>query len=101
MQVLAEISEFDLEIDYLPRAKNYIQDVLSQRPDYKEPLTIPSRSTAIDKVDIIMLLEFMEKKKVSKNKRWFIGVTLIIRMSCRFWKAKWTNNYQCSKNIDV
>jgi hypothetical protein len=62
MQGLAEISEYELEINYLPKAKNYIQDIPSSWLDYKKLLTILIRSTTIDKLDIIMLLEFMEKE---------------------------------------
>jgi hypothetical protein len=37
MQTLSEILEFDFEIDNLQGARNYLQDTLSRRPDYKEP----------------------------------------------------------------
>lgn len=37
MRTLADILEYDFEIDYLPGARNYIQDALSRRPDYKQP----------------------------------------------------------------
>jgi hypothetical protein len=33
----AEIAKFDLEIDYLPGPKNYIQDAPNRCQDYKEP----------------------------------------------------------------
>jgi hypothetical protein len=36
MLVLLEIIEFDFEIDYLPKARLYIQNTLSRYPDYKE-----------------------------------------------------------------
>jgi hypothetical protein len=41
--------EYDFEIEYLPGARNYIQDALSRRPDYKDPpLPRTARTTPDD-----------------------------------------------------
>jgi hypothetical protein len=37
MRLLQTLQEYDFEIEYYPGAKNYIQDALSRRPDYKDP----------------------------------------------------------------
>jgi hypothetical protein len=37
MRLLEIIQEYDFAIEYWPDAKNYVQDALSRRPDYKEP----------------------------------------------------------------
>ena len=37
MRLLERLQEYDFEIKYLPGAQNFIQDVLSRRPDYKDP----------------------------------------------------------------
>jgi hypothetical protein len=37
MRLLETLMEYDFEIEYLPGARNYIQDALSRRPDYKDP----------------------------------------------------------------
>jgi hypothetical protein len=40
MRALLDILEFDLKIDYLSGARNYIQDALIQEPNYKDSLII-------------------------------------------------------------
>jgi hypothetical protein len=37
MRALEDMLEYDFDVEYLPGAKNYIQDALSRRPDYQEP----------------------------------------------------------------
>jgi hypothetical protein len=37
MRLLETLQEYDFDIEYWPGAKNYVQDALSRRPDYKEP----------------------------------------------------------------
>lgn len=37
IRLLETLQEFDFDIEYWPGAKNYIQDALSRRPDYKDP----------------------------------------------------------------
>jgi hypothetical protein len=37
MRALEDMMEYDFDVEYLPGAKNYVQDALSRRPDYKEP----------------------------------------------------------------
>jgi hypothetical protein len=64
MRVLADILEFDLEIDYLPGTKNYIQDILSRRPDYKELLIPSSTANNVKPLDLsILLLELTNKEE--------------------------------------
>ena len=67
MRTLSEILEYDFEIDYLPGARNYIQDALSRRPDYKEP-PIPYHKVPMPST--IMSLELEEKEK------WFEEIRL-------------------------
>jgi len=55
MRVLQDLQEYDLEIDYLPGAKNYIQDALSRRPDYKDPL-LPRLHRKIDDMELSTLI---------------------------------------------
>jgi hypothetical protein len=58
MRTLAEILEYDFEINYLPSARNYIQDALSRRPDYKEPPILSYQILiAVNQVESIMSLE--------------------------------------------
>jgi hypothetical protein len=45
IRALEDMLEYDFDIDYLPGAKNYVQDALSRRPDYKEPPILRTRST--------------------------------------------------------
>jgi hypothetical protein len=58
MRALANILEFYLEINYLPGAKNYFENVLSQRPDYKKP---PIPSNMINNVKLSDLSIFLLK----------------------------------------
>ena len=55
MRLLERLQEYDLEIEYLPGAQNFIQDVLSRRPDYKDPplrtSTLPQSSGTEAEVD--------------------------------------------------
>jgi hypothetical protein len=44
MRALQDITEYDVDVKYLPGAKNNVQDALSRRPDYQEPPL--SRATA-------------------------------------------------------
>jgi hypothetical protein len=37
MRALEDMLEYDFDVEYLPGAKNYVQDALSRRPDYQEP----------------------------------------------------------------
>jgi hypothetical protein len=37
MRLLETLQEYNFDIEYWPGAKNYVQDALSRRPDYKEP----------------------------------------------------------------
>jgi hypothetical protein len=37
MRALQDIIKYNIEVKYLPGAKNYVQDALSQRLDYQEP----------------------------------------------------------------
>src|SRR5882757_859948 len=37
MRLLKTLQEYDFDIEYYPGARNYIQDALSRRPDYKDP----------------------------------------------------------------
>jgi hypothetical protein len=37
MHLLETLQEYDFDIEYWPGAKNYVQDALRRRPDYKEP----------------------------------------------------------------
>jgi hypothetical protein len=37
MRALEDMMEYDFDVEYLPGAKNYVQDALSRRPDYQEP----------------------------------------------------------------
>jgi hypothetical protein len=37
MRALEDMLEYDFDVEYLPGAKNNIQDALSRRPDYQEP----------------------------------------------------------------
>jgi hypothetical protein len=37
MRALEDMLEYDFDVEYLPGAKNYIQDALSRRSDYQEP----------------------------------------------------------------
>jgi putative transposase len=37
IRALEDMLEYDFDIEYLPGAKNYVQDALSRRRDYKEP----------------------------------------------------------------
>jgi hypothetical protein len=61
MRVLTEISEFDLEIDYTPNARNYIQDALSPWPDYNDPPNILPKQSTLDNVDVIISLDIEDK----------------------------------------
>jgi hypothetical protein len=36
-RLLETLQEYNFDIEYWPGAKNYVQDALSRRPDYKEP----------------------------------------------------------------
>jgi hypothetical protein len=64
MRTLAEILEYDFKIDYLPGARNYIQDALSRRPGYKEPLILPyTIPVAANQVKSVMFLELDKKDK--------------------------------------
>jgi hypothetical protein len=42
MRALEDMLEYDFDVEYLPGAKNYVQDALSRRPDYQEPPIISS-----------------------------------------------------------
>ena len=37
MRLLETLQEYDFDVEYYPGARNYIQDALSRRPDYKKP----------------------------------------------------------------
>ena len=37
MRLLETLQEYNFDIEYYPGARNYIQDALSRRPDYKKP----------------------------------------------------------------
>jgi hypothetical protein len=37
MRALEDMLEYDFDVEYLPGAKDYVQDALSRRPDYQEP----------------------------------------------------------------
>jgi hypothetical protein len=65
MRAHSEILEFDFEIDYLLGARNYIQDALSRRPDYKEPplLSLQLPSLRQDS-KLIMSLELNNKEQL-------------------------------------
>ena len=36
MRLLETLQEYDFDVEYYPGARNYIQDALSRRPDYKK-----------------------------------------------------------------
>ena len=60
MRVLQDLQEYDMEIDCLPGAKNYIQDALSRRPDYKDP-PLPSVDTGMRIGDAILSTLLVEE----------------------------------------
>jgi hypothetical protein len=63
---LADILEYDFEIDYLPGARKYIQNAISRRPDYKEPPILPYKiPITIDQVALIISL------KLDTKDEWF------------------------------
>jgi hypothetical protein len=59
MRALEDMMEYDFEVEYLPGAKNYVQDALSRRPDYKEPplrsLKVGSETTKISDDELFEL----------------------------------------------
>ena len=49
MRLFETLQEYDFEIQYYPGARNYIQDALSRRPDYKSPpLPRASKDKGVD-----------------------------------------------------
>jgi len=46
MRLLERLQEYDFNIEFLPCTQNFIQDMLSPRPDYKDP---PFRTSTITK----------------------------------------------------
>jgi len=46
MRLLERLQEYDFDIEFLPGTQNFIQDMLSRRPDYKDP---PFRTSTITK----------------------------------------------------
>jgi hypothetical protein len=91
---LADILEFDLEIDCLPRARNYIQDTLSRRPDYKErPIPTNWTNNSSDSTDSILALELNNKDAWLSGSEMVIGMILTIRMSYRFCNMVLINSY--------
>jgi hypothetical protein len=62
MRALADILEFDLEIGDLPGARNYIQDALSRRPDYKDPPIIEKKIPNIPITTFLITLDLENKE---------------------------------------
>jgi hypothetical protein len=60
MRTLAEILDYDFEIEYLPGAQNYIQDTLSHCRDYKEsPIPVAKVVISLDSRETAMALELV------------------------------------------
>jgi len=51
MCLLEWLQEYDFHIEYLPGTKNFIQDALSRRPDYKDP---PLQTSSLEPPAITM-----------------------------------------------
>ena len=66
MRLLENLQEYDFDIQYLPGAKNYMQDALSRWPDYKDPpipkLKSNTRSSAAESEQTAQLLSVYAAK---------------------------------------
>jgi hypothetical protein len=69
MRALEDMMEYDFDIEYLPGAKNYVQDALSRRPDYKEPPLPRLKSTSKTLAN-----EELFELAIEDGKEWFESI---------------------------
>jgi hypothetical protein len=66
MRLLQTLQDYDFDIEYYPGAKNYIQDALSRRADYKDP-PIQGRQSAMRRMDERLGLKSRDEVTIQKK----------------------------------